>query len=531
MHDVAPITTAGNDELELPRQDKSAKPSLESTQDNQERVTMKWASMWRSIMLSGLDKTLFPYSHFIRALRLGDLLELLMDDKFRVQRVANSLFAGDMAKYRVDKTLQATRKKNKYILIDAEATVNNFAEVITQHAPMLEEFWGNQQLDPGIVARSIPRLPNLQTLSVTQGEVLEGLGPLLRSHCPLFNSLSIYGWQHPNADEHLAALLNEIRPNSIRSFNVHSRTNIGAETFVALNRHQGSLRELKLSDLKPEAVPCLPLLRECTNVETLLLAERLPPTQDLEQYYKESFSNMVAWLRNCTTLRTLTIRNFISGPALLREMFLESNIKLSRLELESYSMAESKGFHQALAHHPSLQHLSLRGESSEVTYDSDVLVESLSTLQNLTELRLREISESFVNKHIKRLASSLPKLEVLWTSGTGLTDDVWEAVASLRNLRTLEFTALTCFTANGIIDFITSLDREGNRGLLLNVAMQENDCDIPEQEQALIKQTIEEHLDGEFKFMLWKGRRFQYYCLPYKFSRSIQIASPLSLHT
>ena len=505
MHDIAPVTGAGNDELELSRQDKSGKTTFAAAQDNQERITMKWASMWRSIMLSGLDKTLFPYSHFIRALQLQDLQDLLQDDKFRVPRVSRTLFEGDMAKYRVDRQLQVSRKKNSYVLIDAEATVNGFAEVITQHAPMLEEFSGNQQLDAGILAKSIPRMPNLQTLKVFQGEALNGMGPLLRTHCPLFSTLSFYGWQRPDADQHLATLLSEIKPNSLRSFEVHSTSNIGAETFLALNCHRESLKELKLNDIKADATSSLALLKECTKIHTLLLAERAPATKDLEKDHNAEFLEILAWLRDCIELQTLMIRNLISGPALLKNTLMENNLRLTRLEVENYSMADSKDFHQALAHQPSLLHLSLRGESSESSTDNNVLVDALTKLKNLTELRLREISDNFMNTHIMQLTLSLTQLEVFWTSGYGITDEIWSAVSTLRNLRALEFNALSRFTTTGIVDFILSLEEDSNAGIALLVMMQENDCDISEDDQQLIRETIENKLNGRFQFMLFKG--------------------------
>lgn len=71
MHEKSPITTgAGGDDIE------------HSVRGEGKRVA-KWARMWRSIILSSLGKTLFPYAQFIRNLRLGDLQELLEEGKFR----------------------------------------------------------------------------------------------------------------------------------------------------------------------------------------------------------------------------------------------------------------------------------------------------------------------------------------------------------------------------------------------------------------------------------------------------------------
>ena len=49
----------------------------------QELVVQKWSILWRTIILSALDKTIMPYCKFIRVLDLDDLRQLLEDDRFR----------------------------------------------------------------------------------------------------------------------------------------------------------------------------------------------------------------------------------------------------------------------------------------------------------------------------------------------------------------------------------------------------------------------------------------------------------------
>lgn len=50
-----------------------------------EQVFDKRTSMWRAIILSSMGKTLFPYSKYIRTLRVQDLEDLLdpQDPGFR----------------------------------------------------------------------------------------------------------------------------------------------------------------------------------------------------------------------------------------------------------------------------------------------------------------------------------------------------------------------------------------------------------------------------------------------------------------
>ena len=78
MHDVAPITSARNDEIEISADEKT------STR-RRAQVFEKRVSMWKTIILSSMGKTLFPYSKYIRTLRVQDLEDLLepQDPSFR----------------------------------------------------------------------------------------------------------------------------------------------------------------------------------------------------------------------------------------------------------------------------------------------------------------------------------------------------------------------------------------------------------------------------------------------------------------
>ena len=79
MHDEAPVTDAYNDEIEMAPHERTSQAAYEK---GQEQLIGKWASMWRSLILSSLGKTLFPYSKYVRALKLQDLEYLLQDIRF-----------------------------------------------------------------------------------------------------------------------------------------------------------------------------------------------------------------------------------------------------------------------------------------------------------------------------------------------------------------------------------------------------------------------------------------------------------------
>ncbi len=75
-HNSAPVTTRGIDEIEGSKPERYEHAA-------QEVIVQKWALLWRSILRSSLDKTLFTYCRYIRALDLRDLKYLLDEPRFR----------------------------------------------------------------------------------------------------------------------------------------------------------------------------------------------------------------------------------------------------------------------------------------------------------------------------------------------------------------------------------------------------------------------------------------------------------------
>lgn len=255
-------------------------------------------------------------------------------------------------------------------------------------------------------------------------------------------------------------------------------------------------------------------LKDCTNLVSLSLGGFAPiiNTIDLEKKHEDILREMCAWLKNCKQLRFLAITDFIGAPALMAQILLDNIIQLTSLEYEGSVIPDAKEFYQALVNQKSLEILSLKEYIGPLVFrlepveirakveSAGVLVEYLSKLVNLTELRLTASSNFFIDRHIEQLASSLPKLEVWSTRGYRLTDAVWSEVASLKSLRSLDFGAVTNFTVSGIVDFIKKLG-PGNKGLVLSTINQENF----ESKRVFIKKisnTLAKETDGWFGFTL-----------------------------
>lgn len=219
---------------------------------------------------------------------------------------------------------------------------------------------------------------------------------------------------------------------------------------------------------------------------------------DFEELDKNADPETVAWLSGCKNLRILAFTKFFRAADLITPALSEKSIHLTSLEFEG-PVKHAKLFFTALANQTSLQSLWLRGEVDESKLEVDILVESLSKLVNLRDLRLRDLPHSFSDRHIIQLASSLPELEVWSTNGFKLTDAIWGEVASLRSLRRLELGNSMNFTPDRILDFINTLGA-GNKGLILSLKDADMKGELLLAEQECIQKMIAERIEGRAEF-------------------------------
>jgi len=261
--------------------------------------------------------------------------------------------------------------------------------------------------------------------------------------------------------------------------------------------------ELKLSSLKSDSILALAMLKGCTSLKVLHLEDLFGT--DLEGTHNDIFLEVIAWLQDCKRLQEISLKRFINAPAILTPLLLDNRIKLLKVAVEGYIMRDSREFHQALAHQETLESLWLGGDGEGVVRDDiDIFVESLSKLTYLRELSLRDVSDYFQDEQIRQLARSLPELEGLWTGGFGITDAIWKDMSGLSKLKRLDFAAMTSFSADGILQFISDLG-PGNRGLVLVVMNADVDSNIGDEDQAIIRETLTTKLDGRWDFTLMRG--------------------------
>lgn len=307
------------------------------------------------------------------------------------------------------------------------------------------------------------------------------------------------------ADRKLSVFLSSIRPQTLRFFETISDVRVGPETCLALNNHCQSLKTIKIS-LKSEALPHLAFMKGCTAVEVLQLTDT-DKTVELEKTERDVFLKVVAWLRECRNLRELGFTNFLSAAAIVTPLLLEERIQLQRLQVDYYVVKDSRDFHVALAHQPSLRSLFLKGDGYDgITRDDlDIMMESLGRLTELRELEFRGVSDLFDEARITYLAEHLKNLEDLYVGGTEVTDAVWEELASLKNLRSLTFVALSKFTTDGFLEFISKLG-PGNRGMVLTIDNAHQNDYLSEEEQNLVREALFAQVGGRFEYTLWRGK-------------------------
>lgn len=365
-----------------------------------------------------------------------------------------------------------------------------------------------EDLSGNISATALPkwasRLSKLKSMTLWDGAALnEIVANAIASNCYSFDDLTFFTCLRADADNDLAAFFRGLRTHTLRSFAALSAGSVGLQTLLSLNYHARSLKKLKLDGLKSDAIKNLSYLQGCDKLESLEIADA-EGLINLEATENDIYLEIVAWLSKCDSLRELLISNLVSGPAILTQVCLSNNIKLQKLQVVGYPMIGNRNFHKALSHQTSLESLELRADP-EGGFRDDIedLITSISNLSKLKYLNLLSTSDYFRTAECLLLVGPLTSLEELWFSGYDVTDELWHAVAQLHHLRALNIHAVTSFSYDGILAYISTL-QETNQGMLLSVMSQSPEHPLTEVQEATIRQIIAAQVDGRFEFTLFR---------------------------
>lgn len=408
----ASFTSNENTEVQVSTIGGLKRRTLQQREDDQVFNVKKWARMWRSITISSLGLSFFPYCLYIRILDLHDLGELLDEHIFK-NVASEDFFEGGMQDFRVSLELEHHSKPR----LDRISVVNAIGSSITkyvgdvalrdQNIAALREISGNALQEP--LSTWAWRLPRLESLRLWDGTALgESLAKAISATCPRFTSVRIYMAMSPEVDHQMGLFFSNLKPNSLQVFEILNRCQLGYKTLTALTSHNQSLQILDLGDLRTETILQLPLLKSCTAFRRLKLQD-VERRVDLKAEANGVFLDIVEWLQNCSSLVDLTIRGFLSAPAILEAVLPGEHFQLRRLEVRGYVLASSAGFHLALHQQPSLEVLELNADPEESGRDDkDTLITAIATLEKLRWLSLVEISAYFDDGNVIKLVSRLP---------------------------------------------------------------------------------------------------------------------------
>ncbi|GAM90514.1 hypothetical protein ANO11243_085580 [Dothideomycetidae sp. 11243] len=487
--------------------------STEVPYGEQESVVQRWSILWRSIILSSLGKTLFPYCNFLRVLDLRDLLFLLDDDKFR-GRISGYFFSGDLAYLNMTVELPKVRSAPRKPRLDTKNIILSIADSITKQAIKLEVL--TEPVAPGLdllsagLSQWSPRLRNLEFLQIGDGIVLgdEAVQDLLIQSCPHLNKLEIYLWKNDDrSDAALGRFFRRLPPNTLISFQNESDCGIGQETCAALSTHAQSLESLNLA-VGHKGIAGLGALKPCTNLSFLKLSDFNAPHR-LEETENDVLADMIDWLNACTKLKSLVLTNFLSTPRLLAPAFESGRLQLDYLEISGslrqgglYALSGNETFHRALSKQTSLKTLLLAADAEGSSQDDHrVLCDAVIALRSLKKLDMSRSSEQFDDTHLLAICGALFDLEELSIDAYLATDVSLIDMHKLSQLKSVTFAGYSTFSFAALNSFIDKLG-SGNTGLTMDVQNPVFESSLSEREQANIKRNLKRHVDGTFLYQV-----------------------------
>ncbi|KAI0887581.1 uncharacterized protein GGS22DRAFT_157521 [Annulohypoxylon maeteangense] len=464
---------------------------------------LEWSRLWRSIILSSIGKTAYPYCVYVRSLSIGNLEDCLSDIP-RDTHVRSFFFEGPMEQFHL---VRDGRLSIMSILIMCADSIikcikrsadSAGAAVALEH---LEGTYIPHDVLPGWIAQ----LRGLRSLRIRDGSVL-GLdaATAISQHCPDFTDLTCYYYSSPDADTDLAAFFLALRPNSLRSFEIISKNEIGPAALTALNTHSKSLRSLSFRSISAQAKAALPHLSSCTALETLVIENRdffnYQDSDDAES--KEVLQRIIAWISNCKSLKDLNLR-IKDALSIAKGVLLSPDIRftsLSMVDVGPTSEAMEGVDWTALGSQDRLESLTLgSGDTGAISFIQSEfrLAESICNLKNLTSLNL--MLTYITSDVLERIATSLPKLSEFIFSGDSMTDSMLQPLGNIPQLKLLSINTFTSFSFEGLYEFAMKLNRPNCMGIRVDILNQIGELKLKESDYARLQQYFAETLQGRIE--------------------------------
>ncbi|KAI0554318.1 hypothetical protein F4679DRAFT_353401 [Xylaria curta] len=459
--------------------------------------------LWKSIVMSSCNATLYPYCAYMRILSLGSLAECL--DDIRVDSsLLDFFFDGPMQPFRVFKDVSRPRPPP----LDIAAIVSRCADSITQYINTLANSNGTSialtHLEASVFPpRSLPiwikRLGALRSLQLQDGSVLDiEVHDAIAESCPHFSELTCFYCFGDGAAENMALMLFVLRPHTLREFKILSQNTLSDVTLTALTTHANSLRVLHLRNLRQSAFEHLHLLSECTALESLIIEKDFTHRSGFDAFGR---AQVAKWISSCKALKELSFHHVQDALPILNQVLHVPEIRLERLHInffQSSSKETANATWGALGLQDRLKYLTIASQDGHleglVLSHHPELVASICRLSRLVDLNLMQVCASSAD--ICSIAAALPSLEELSFGGGEIDEKVLEPLSRLSQLVLLSINATTNFTFDSLMGFAQRLDPVTNRGIKVDLLSQSYVVRLNEEEERILNGYCADNLNG-----------------------------------
>lgn len=476
-----------------------------------------WAGMWRSIILSSIGVTAYPYCLWLKSLALGDLEQLLTDVATN-RTLRPKFFEGPMEVFE----MTSGPTKIGRLILDWQKIIEKVGDCITKYAKEASENENKvlqlTNLEGGNLPTSllsvwVSRLPTLTALRVRDGSVLtEEVAHSLREHCPAFKDLTCYTLLGSTVDENMSAFFRALRPNTLENFSILSSNVIEHDAIEGLMQHSESLQTLTLSSLQKTSLPFLHLLSSCPYIESLQIdsikstsSSTLATNDNVDD--KDTLVEFFAWLKGCRHLKKLNIKSIGGASKLLADALKSPNLRLT--ELEAHLLDDDEAFYAALGYQAELESLTLRWGTDIVDQNNvrhDTFMDSICSCKKLQDLNIMLVDHlPLTPDDLAQIKESIPGLESISFDGEWLTDAIWESLSEMPSLTTINLSGLSRFSFDGIMSFIKKVKASGSRdGFRLYVMNQQSEAKIAPEQVDVLSNMAAQIPGGAFEFLYWR---------------------------
>lgn len=379
--------------------------------------------MWRSIILSSIGVTEYPYCLWLRSLGLGDL-EQLLPDVVTNPRLRTKFFDGPMKEFEILTRAGKPILEYQQIIEKVGDTVTKFAKDAADQENKTVQLASLEgaNLPTSLLAVWTSRLSTLTTLTIRDGSVLtEEVAISIRNHCPAFKDLTCYHIRGATVEENMSAFFRALKKDSLENFAVLSSNEIGYDTIDGLMEHSESLRKLTLSSIQTTSLPFLHLLTKCPYLEMLQIESSMPSQPSAwAADDRDPFLEVSTWLKECKHLRRLDIKNLGGASKLLADVLKSPILRLKELEVKLVD--DEDAFYTALGNQTDLESLMLRStlEADLSNKRHDMFMDSICSCRNMKDLDILLVEHlQLTPEDLGQIKESLPSLESLSFDGEG----------------------------------------------------------------------------------------------------------------